>query len=279
MASVAGSGLYTNTAGTWAPLPSTVAGTGDQRVLVQTDADTYWIGGADGVFRRDDGAADFTEIGDLADVRALSVYVSPANQTTMLAVAGTGATLYRWVDGPGAAWTPITAPPGAGIPGHPLVLDGAVALLGTSSGVFRSLDGGENWLQIRSGGVSGAPLTRADGIYWLLAGGEGLIRSTDNGLTWAPLIGAGQINASASRLASLPNGSLLTVGAETAGSRTLLQITPSATGATWTPVGPQLPYVPSGVTHSGAATYVWSSTCATGGNGTNFIMKLADASS
>ncbi len=100
IASVAGSGLYANAAGTWTALPSSVAGTGEQRALVQTDADTYWIGGAGGVFRRDDGAADFTEVGDLTDVLALSVYVSPANQATMLAVAGAESTLYRWVDGP-----------------------------------------------------------------------------------------------------------------------------------------------------------------------------------
>jgi hypothetical protein len=278
LASVAGSGLYTNTAGTWTALPSSVAGTGEQRALVQTDADTYWIGGADGVFRRDDGAGDFAEIGDLTDVRALSVYVSPANQATMYATAGAGLTLYRWVDGSEPAWTPISTnlPAGAGIAGHPLVLDGTVALLGTSAGVYRTLDGGQTWVPTNPGGVSGPPLARADGIYWLLAGGQGLIRSTDNGLTWSSVVGAGQIHPNANRLAQLPDGSLLTVGMETGGTKTLLKITLSTAGATTAPYGPLLPYVPSGVTHSGTATYIWSSTCASGSDVANAIMSFAD---
>ncbi len=152
-----------------------------------------------------------------------------------------------------------------------------VALLGTSAGVYRTLDGGENWMQMHPGGVSGPPLARADGIYWLLAGGEGLLRSTDNGMTWPSLVGAGQIHPSASRLAQLPDGSLLTVGVETGGTRTLLKITPSAAGATSAPYGPLLPYVPSGVTHSGTATYIWSSTCAPGSDAANAIMSLADS--
>ena len=120
-----------------------VAGTGEQRALVQTDADTNWIGGADGVFRRDDGAGDFAETAISTDVRRAERLRLARESATMYATAGADRRCTGGSTAPNP-WTPISMnlPSGAGIAGHPLVLDGMVALLGTSAGVYRTLDGG-----------------------------------------------------------------------------------------------------------------------------------------
>ena len=205
----------------------------------------FWIAGADGVFRVDGVGAGFAEFGTFTDVHALSVYVAAGGAVTMLAVAGDPATLHRSDNG-GASWTDITAqlPTEVGTVGQPLVLDGTTALLGTSTGVYRTANGGQIWTPVHPGAVVGAPVQAAasGSISWLLAAGGVLRSTTAAGLAWTP---TGSIMPSVPSLVPLSGGRLLLVGIPN------LIVSPDQ-GANWSPFGPTPPYPVAGVTHSAA---------------------------
>ena len=149
------------------------------------ESSRFWVAGAGGVFRTEDGGASFTELGD-RPTSDRSACRSAAN-TTVAAVAGTPAKLYRF---DGTTWPEVVVPTGIGESGHVLVVDAEHVVLGTSTGVWRFTEGASTpWSQVFTGGVVGAPVGTTTGpISWLTAGG-GVIRSTDGGAHWDPVAG------------------------------------------------------------------------------------------
>jgi photosystem II stability/assembly factor-like uncharacterized protein len=238
-----------------------------------TDSTRAWIGSAAGVFRL--GAPGATEVGDLSNVTALSVATS-SGTTTLLALSD--GTLHRSVDD-GATWAPaVGSLPAGAVPGELLALDTQRFFVGTSQGVFRSLDGGATLTPVSSEPVVGAPVrdgTNGTNISWLRANGGGVVRSTDDGVTWtAPAATGSPIATGATSLAVVPNIGLVTAGA----SANL--IASADGGVTWAPITDQPPYRPTGVVRaaSGTATVIWSTDCAGGTDPTasHSVLRRAD---
>ncbi|MET0325821.1 MAG: hypothetical protein ABW219_11400 [Ilumatobacteraceae bacterium] len=244
---------------------ATAIGTGDQRAFVQdrSSPGTSWIGGPAGVFTTTDGGAAFAELGQLTDVRSLSV-----SGSSLLAVTG-GRTLHRSDDG-GVTWSDVTA----GVPTavttirEAYLVDAATALLATDDGIYRRTTG--EWTLVSPSTVVGTPVRPADGsVIWLLSGGRGVVRSTDGGASWSELptpSGPAAIDPAAVSLVLSADGELTTVG--------LGQLVRSTDGgATWSPLGAALPFVPAGVARTAAddASIIWSATC-----GPNAVMRLGD---
>jgi photosystem II stability/assembly factor-like uncharacterized protein len=164
-------------------------------------------------------------------------------------------------------------PAGVGYTIAPLVISREVLLLGTrngsSSGIFRSTDGGTTWSSVYPAAVAGPPLVARDGtIYWILDGDRGLVKSTDQGANWQYVT---QISSSSGMLIELPNGWLAGVGQSVTVS--------DDDGVSWTAIGPPLPYVASGFTYSPSQNsfYAWQSTCPSTGSATvqtDAIMRM-----
>src|SRR5438046_4292554 len=79
-----------------------------------------------------------------------------------------------------AAW--INAGPEGGEV-HSLAFDGsALFAANTSNGIFRSVDGGENWLLIFNSGIVRRVIADSGSLY--AATNRGLFRSDDHGAMW-----------------------------------------------------------------------------------------------
>ena len=264
VASVSGAGLFEHPAtGPWTGPVATTVGTGAQRVFVQDPASgsTFWIGGPDGVFKTVDGGDSFVELGQLTDVRSLTV-----SGPTLLAVSG-ATSLWRSDDG-GTTWSDLTADAPAGVTSisAAYLLDAGTAMLATEDGVYRTTTGG--WTLVSPAQVVGIPVRPTDGsVTWLQAGGAGVLRSTDAGATWTSTASTGVIDPTAVSLVLSPDGGLTTVGA-----RTLVRSVDG--GTTWTPFGAPLPFVPAGIARTAAddASVIWSAQC-----GPNAVQRLDDA--
>lgn len=114
-----------------------------------------------------------------------------------LLAGGFSSGVWRSTDN-GNTWIPPQ--PGNGMPAATTVwqLDSlipGVVFAATSSGIYRSLNGGASW-QLRNDGFSGTALRIiADGtkpnILYALSPGNGVYRSINAGETWAPINGSG----------------------------------------------------------------------------------------
>ena len=263
VASVAGLGLFVHPAtGSWTGPVTATIGVGDQRAFVQDPAvaTTFWIGGPDGVFTTTDGGATFTELGALTDVRSLSV-----SGSTLLAVTG-DRTVSRY-DAALDTWDPVDM---AAVPTDVVIhevrlVDDVTALVATDDGVYRGTAGA--WSRVSRELVVGTPVRSADGSFtWLLTAGRGVLRSTGDGATWTSTPSSGVIDPVANSLALSADGELTTVGVG--------KLVRSADGgATWTPFGATLPFVPAGVARTIAddASVIWSATC-----GPSSVQRLED---
>lgn len=272
IAGVALQGLWASTNGssTWARLGQ---GSGSAQITNRPSSITYdpsnpnvfWESGlynGGGAYETKDGGVTFTQLGTLTHTDYLSVDLSDPAMRTLLSGRHEASNLYRSTDG-GATWVNIssTLPAGIGYTTSPVVVSSQVFLLGTTSapaaGVFRSSDGGATWARVYSGAISGPALVVNSGatIYWLLANGQGVIKSSDKGLTWQRTVGPGVVGLASTSLIELPDGRLATLGATV--------IVSADGGVSWLPVGPTLPYVPTGLIYAPIrkAFYIWQFDC------------------
>jgi hypothetical protein len=275
-AGIALQGLWASADGSaeWAPLgkgsgSAVITNRPSSIVYDLQNPETYWESGIyndGGVFRTDDGGATFQQLGDAAHIGAVSVDLTDPARGTLLAGGHEQSVLLRSSDG-GGTWTDVSGglPDGSGFSSSPLVIDAQSHLVGTSyglaPGIFRTTDGGSTWERVYDGGVSGLPMVSpTDGaIYWIRQSGGGLLTSADGGVTWT-VLPSPLIVDDAADIVELPDGSLATLGAG-------FVVVSTDRGATWHPIGPRIPYTPTGLTYSPFrnAFYVWRFDCDLGG--------------
>jgi photosystem II stability/assembly factor-like uncharacterized protein len=253
---IARQGLYTVAPGTteWSPL-----GTGGdplQNRLSSILADperpeTFWqIGnyGDGGVYRTDDRGTSFQLLGDITHLDYLGVDFTDPERKTLLAGTHEQSIVHRSTDG-GATWSEIGGlPAGIGTTAAPWVIDANTYLIGShngeADGIFRSTDAGATWTRVYDGsGVVGQPVDRDGSISWLLETGGGVVTSTDRGVTWTAQPANGAISALALQLVPLPEGGMATIGNDHV-------VRTDDGGATWTQVGPPLPYRANNIGYS-----------------------------
>jgi len=184
-----------------------------------TDANTYYLGGANGgVWKTTDAGATWMPLSDtwpLMGVNAIAI--SHANPDIVLVgtgdfngfdVAGFG--IMRTTDG-GATWTNVGQAQFGSNRIRRILFDpdnANIALAhGSSGGIFRSTDAGQTWTQVHSTSNSWSEMSfgadDGSGNRRLYAGGQGVLRrSDDRGLTWTNLTlpgsGGGTIGVAAS---------------------------------------------------------------------------------
>ena len=228
---------------------------------------TWWESGiynGAGVYRTDDDGATFIQLGSAAHLDLVSVDLSdPARRTLLAGGHESGQKLLQSLDG-GNTWVDLGPhlPATAGDTAWPLVQDAQTYLVGsnngTSSGVFRSIDGGTNWTMVYKGAVRARPLVGSDlSLYWILDRDAGMIRSTDHGANWTAVAGPGTLSTtSGPSLVELPDGRLAAPG----GGFVLIS---GDHGSNWGRSGSPLPYSPVGMVYSRfrKAFYVWRFDC------------------
>jgi photosystem II stability/assembly factor-like uncharacterized protein len=273
IAGVAHAGLWgqRNGASTWSKLGQ---GSGSASITnkpssIVYDPDhpaTFWESGiyfGNGVYRTDDNGATFKELGNIDHIDAVSVDLTDPARQTLLAGRHEGTPLWRSTDG-GNTWTDISKnlPPDAGYPAGPTVLNTQNFLVGTkqgsSAGIYRTTDGGNTWTKVFAGPVEGVAVINqaTQTMFWVIDSG-GVIKSKDAGVTWALAARPGSVNAQASTLLELPDGSLAALGNQ-------YVLHSADEGSTWQRVSPPLPAPGAGLAYSAArkAFFVWSITCA-----------------
>ncbi len=244
---------------------ATITNRGSTIVYDPAHPDTWWESGiynGGGVYRTDDNGRTFQQLGTVAHVDAVSVDLSDPGRRTLLAGLHEQTGLMRSHDG-GQSWSKISAslPPDAGFTSSPLVIDSRTFLVGTNhsdtAGVFLTIDDGATWTQVFKGAVTGQPLlTKAGAIYWVVDVTGGMIKSSDGGATWQTAARAGTINPLAPSLVELPGNAIAAVA-------NLVLIVTKDGGASWTKLGPTMPYRPVGMTFSPSrqAFFIWYFTC------------------
>jgi photosystem II stability/assembly factor-like uncharacterized protein len=288
LAGVAGQGLFANDAGSteWVPFGRGSALLNHRTssiVYDPTDPQRFWESGYYGlgpppdqsgaaVNRTDNGGETFVALGGAPSADLVSVDFSGPGRQTLLAGMRAQPKVYGSTDG-GATWSDISngLPTDLGEGSFPHVLDATTYLLGThkgdqgadaSPGIWRTVDGGDNWTQVFDQGVAGPPLASADGnLYWILDAG-GVISSADGGTTWTALpapgpAGGGEFgDARRARIIETPEGNWVSMGEH-------FVVVSRDHGASWDTVGPELPFDLSGFTYSPVrnAVYAWKNYC------------------
>jgi len=213
--------------GVWADprTPARLVAASAQGVLISDDAGATWRESNQGIEPRTDIPSSLL---------TATAVASPTGRmdTLFVAVVGAGA-LYRSLDA-GATWSKLNLAPGP-VPVWTVVTDptraGVVYAGVASSGVFRTLDGGNTWRNVANISLNYGPHTIAAApgrIY--AARTDGVSISTDGGETWR---NAGLAGQSVRAVAVDPgNGAL----AWALASGVIYRTTDG--GATWRRVGP-----------------------------------------
>ena len=223
------------------------------------DTNIFWVSGCygDGPHQTTDGGKTFTRLGRLSHSDGIAIdFTDPQRRTLLLGLHEQTQSLQRSTDG-GKTWTRIgeRLPPDSNHSTEPIVLDAKTFLINTAGwkqkatlGIYRTEDAGETWTKVSEIGPSGEPLVATDGaIYWEKLWGGGLLKSTDQGKTWALVskaVKSNPIELPGKRLAALADAQVMVS---------------SDGGATWTKLGPPVPFKPNGMTFSekGKAFYAW----------------------
>ena len=239
------------------------------------DADTYWEAGTYGPspYRTTDAGKTFVLLGDHEVVKQsdhVSVDFNDPERATLL--AGThenGNVLFLSRDS-GETWENIATneagdqrflPDGCNWSTLPHILDEDTFLLGCTTGIARSEDGGETWELVSDSGGASPPLVASDGsLYWLNEPGTQMLRSENLGKTWTTIeIPGGQRGRTTGPL-ELPDGRFATLGRESV-------LISSDDFETWEPGSPRypsdLPGPPIGLLYSEPqnAFYIWGHHC------------------
>ena len=152
-------------------------------------ADVLLAGAADGgIMRSVDQARSWSAgTGLPADATVLAIAMSPAFQIDGVALAGTEAHgLYRSHDH-GTTWHYLEEFPD-NRPVNAVTLDAGAFLAISGNQMWRSPDGGDEWMRLRLSGANRASLlalaSAGDGVVLAGVNGPGVIRSEDDGWTW-----------------------------------------------------------------------------------------------
>jgi len=235
------------------------------------DPNIFWESGvynAGGVYQTTDGGQTFHQLGDVVHCDSVSVDFSDPERKTLLAGAHeTNTTLSLSKDG-GKTWTNIAAGLPNGQCTSTAVIDSKTFLVGCNTGtIVRSENTGAKWDAVPGGNLGGTfqPLTASDGALYWPGGGGGVSKSADHGKTFSSVATTSQAPGllGGASLAELPDGRIVSIGKD--------HLLASADkGASWKPIGEQLPFPgggydnASGVTYSAATKtfFIWRWTCA-----------------
>ncbi len=153
-------------------------------------ADVLLAGAADGgIMRSVDQARSWSAgVGLPADATVLAIAMSSAFQISGVALAGTEAHgLYRTLDH-GTTWHYLEGFPD-NRPVNAMTLDAGAFIAISGNQMWRSMDGGDEWMRNRLSGARRASLLAlacaGDDVVLAGVNGTGVIRSEDGGWTWA----------------------------------------------------------------------------------------------
>jgi photosystem II stability/assembly factor-like uncharacterized protein len=215
-----------------------------------------------GAFATTNGGTTFAQLGSVTHNDFISIdYTDPGRKTLLVGGHEQPRTVWKSIDS-GKSWTNVgvNLPAGTAYSTDPLIIDAQTYLVNaygagqSTSGIFRTTDGGVSWTRVSELGPNGPALVTSDGsIYWAVA--NILAKSTDHGVTWSS-VGGGFV--SELHPIEVPGGLLVTATADTL-------MMSSDGGARWEPFGPQLPYAPAGVVYSEnqKALLIWHWDCGT----------------
>lgn len=271
IAGVAKLGLFASTdRGThWSPLgvgpgSATITNRPSAIVYDPEDAALFWESGiynGGGVYKTTDDGETFARLGDVAHDDLVSVdFTDPDRKTLLVGGHEQKQTLYLSTNG-GESFENIgqNLPSDSHFSSSPLVLDAETFLLGScgygdgACGVYRSTDAGEHWDRASDLPVAGRPLLAADGtIYWSLLWNGGMARSSDGGSTWTKVAD----NLVTGYPVELPDGRILSL-------RGSFVVVSADQGESWSEIGEEIPFEPSGVTYSLSlkTLFVWHWDC------------------
>jgi photosystem II stability/assembly factor-like uncharacterized protein len=287
IAGIASQGLWGSTDGgtSWHQLGS---GNGSAKITNRPGSiiydpvrpNVFWQSGiynGNGVYRTDDNGSSFRALGSLGHNDTISVDFTDLNRRTLLAGGHEQRqTIYRSQDG-GNTWTNVggNLPSGTAFSSYPLVINLKTFFAGCFSswgggtgGIYQSNDSGTTWNSVSTQGGSAQPLVASDGsIYWPSADGS-MMRGTGQGSNWiwSQTVSKGiLVNV---HPIELPDGRIVSL------SRQHVMIS-SDHGVNWQPFGPQLPFMPIGISFadSDKSFYMWQFDC---GNKVlpNALMKI-----
>lgn len=275
IAGIAQKGLWETTDGgtSWHQLGS---GSGSAKIVNRPGSiiydparpNVFWQSGiysGNGVFRTNDGGGSFQALGSIAHNDTVSVDFTDINRQTLLAGGHEQKqTLYRSQDG-GNTWTNVgvNLPAGTAFSSYPLVINSKTFFAGCFSswgggtgGIFQSNDAGHTWTIASTQGGGAQPLVARDGsIYWPSADGS-MMRGTgrDSDWIWRQTIPSGTLMNV--HPIELPDGRIVSLGRQHV-------MVSSDHGVNWQPLGPDLPFVPVGITYSDfdKSLYIWQFDC------------------
>ncbi len=151
---------------------------------------TLYAGVLGNVYKTTNGADNWAPTGINAPSFAVSIAVDPHMPTRIFAAeSSSGTGVLRSVDS-GATWQQVglsqTNSGGVFVAVSPLT-PGLLYARTTGGGLFKSIDGGDNWTSVRtdSGRIVFDPGS-ASTVYFL-SGDQGLLKSTNNGQTWTAM--------------------------------------------------------------------------------------------
>lgn len=146
-----------------------------------------YAAGGGRVFKSTDGADNWAPSGTGGSLSTSCVAVDPHAPTTVFACESfSNGGIWRSTDS-GATWQKITSNSHDGVFISPLT-PGLIYATGSGS-LFKSVDNGNNWVQVRTGiGLAKVVFDPvSSSTVYVASGVEGVLKSTDNGQTWVQM--------------------------------------------------------------------------------------------